>query len=90
MKVKMLMVLVASLLAVGCATNSDIEGLQTQISGIKISVVQITTDVQNAKAASAEALTKATAAEDAATRAALLAADTNIKLDTVFKNAMLK
>jgi murein lipoprotein len=77
-----LIAFVASL-AVGCATNSDIENLQTQIDGLKTSVAQASSDAASAQTAAADA-------KAAAERAAQYAQETNSKLDSMFKHSMMK
>ena len=91
MKLKMLTVLsLTTLLVTGCATNSDVKAIESQINELKLSVAQVSVDAQSAQASSAEALAKSSAAEEAANRAELFAKETNDKLNNVFKNAMLK
>ncbi len=80
---KLSMVAVVALLAVGCASTSDIENLQSQIDGLKTSVAQASADA-------ASASSQAAAAEAAANRAAQYAQDTNSKLDSMFKKSMMK
>ena len=80
---KVSMVTLAASLMVGCATNSDIENLQTQIDGLKTSVAQASSDAASASAAAADA-------KAAAERAAQYAQDTNSKLDNMFKKSMMK
>jgi len=80
---KISMIALAASLVVGCATNSDIENLQTQIDGLKTSVAQASSDAASANAA-------ATDAKAAAERAAQYAQDTNSKLDNMFKKSMMK
>ncbi len=77
-----LIAMVASL-AVGCATSSDVENLQTQIDGLKTSVAQASSDAAAAQSAAADA-------KAAAERAAQYAQDTNSKLDSMFKHSMQK
>jgi murein lipoprotein len=81
--IKVSMVALAASLMVGCATNSDIENLQTQIDGLKTSVAQASSDAASASAAAADA-------KAAAERAAQYAQDTNSKLDNMFKKSMMK
>ena len=81
--VKMSMIALAASLMVGCATNSDIENLQTQIDGLKTSVAQASSDAAAANAAASDA-------KAAAERAAQYAQDTNSKLDNMFKKSMMK
>ena len=77
------MIALAASLMVGCATNSDIENLQTQIDGLKTSVAQASSDAASAQTAAADA-------KAAAERAAKYAQDTNSKLDNMFKKSMMK
>jgi murein lipoprotein len=81
--VKVSMIALAASLMVGCATNSDIENLQTQIDGLKTSVAQASSDAAAANAAASDA-------KAAAERAAQYAQDTNSKLDNMFKKSMMK
>jgi len=80
---KLTMIAMVASLVVGCATNSDIENLQSQIDGLKTSVAQASSDAQSAQSAAQEA-------KDAANRAAQYAQDTNSKLDRMFKKSMMK
>lgn len=80
---KVSMIALAASLMVGCATNSDIENLQTQIDGLKTSVAQASSDAASAQSAAADA-------KAAAERAAQYAQDTNSKLDNMFKKSMMK
>jgi outer membrane murein-binding lipoprotein Lpp len=80
---KVSMIALAASLVVGCATNSDIENLQTQIDGLKTSVAQASSDAASAQASAADA-------KAAAERAAQLSQDTNSKLDSMFKRTMMK
>ena len=88
--IKLSMIALAASLVVGCATNGDIEGLQSQIDGLKTSVAQASSDAAAAQSAAADAASKAAAAESAANRAAQYAQDTNSKLDSMFKKSMMK
>lgn len=81
--IKVSMIALAASLVIGCATNSDIENLQTQIDGLKTSVAQASSDAASAQAA-------ATDAKASADRAAQYAQDTNSKLDNMFKKSMMK
>ncbi|MDD5266449.1 MAG: Lpp/OprI family alanine-zipper lipoprotein [Methylococcales bacterium] len=87
---KLSMIAMVASLVVGCATNGDIENLQSQIDGLKTSVAQASSDAQSAQSAAADAAAKASAAESAANRAAQYAQDTNSKLDNMFKKSMMK
>jgi murein lipoprotein len=88
--VKLSMIALAASLVVGCATNGDVENLQSQIDGLKTSVAQASSDAAAAMAAANDASAKAAAAETAANRAAQYAQDTNSKLDNMFKRSMMK
>ncbi|NOU21224.1 MAG: hypothetical protein HOO93_05445 [Methyloglobulus sp.] len=81
--IKVSMIALAASLVVGCATNSDIENLQTQIDGLKTSVAQASSDAASAQASAADA-------KAAAERAAQLSQDTNSKLDNMFHKSMMK
>ncbi|SJM95471.1 Lpp/OprI family alanine-zipper lipoprotein [Crenothrix polyspora] len=81
--VKLSMIALASSLVVGCATNSDIENLQSQIDGLKTSVTQASADASSAQAAASEA-------KDAANRAASASEEANRKLDKMFEHTMRK
>ena len=80
---KISMIALAASLVVGCATNSDIENLQTQVDGLKTSVAQASSDAAAANAS-------ATDAKAAAERAAQMSQDTNSKLDNMFNRSMRK
>jgi murein lipoprotein len=88
--VRLSMIALVASLAVGCATNGDIENLQSQIDGLKTSVAQASSDAAAAQSAANDASAKAAAAEAAANRAAQYAQDTNSKLDNMFKRSMMK
>ena len=87
---KLSMVALVASLVVGCATNGDIENLQSQVDGLKTSVAQASADAASAKSAADSASSQAAAAEAAANRAAQYAQDTNSKLDSMFKKSMMK
>lgn len=89
-KLKLLILLAVASLTVGCATNSDIENLQSQVDGLKVSVNQISTDLQTTTSITTEALTHALNAEKASIKALEVANEVNAKLDNVFKKAMVK
>lgn len=81
--IKLSMVVLAFSLVTACATNSDVENLQSQVNGLDSSVKQ-------ASATAADAAAKAGAAEAEANRAAQLSQDANDKLDKRFKRSMRK
>ncbi|SJM95470.1 Lpp/OprI family alanine-zipper lipoprotein [Crenothrix polyspora] len=81
--IKLSLIGMATSLVVGCATNSDIENLQSQIDGLKTSVTQASADASSAQAAASEA-------KDAANRAATASEEANRKLDRMFQKTMQK
>jgi murein lipoprotein len=81
--IKVSMIALAASTMVGCATNGDVENLQTQVDGLKTSVAQASSDAAAASAA-------ATDAKASADRAAQMAQDTNSKLDSMFTRSMRK
>ena len=81
--IKVSMIALAASTMVGCATNGDVENLQTQVDGLKTSVAQASSDAAAANAA-------ATDAKVSADRAAQMAQDTNSKLDSMFNRSMRK
>ena len=83
------LVIVAGL-AVGCASNSDIENLQGQINNLKTDVSSAKSAANAANTAATDAASRASAAEAAANRAAASAQETNSKLDRMFKSSMMK
>lgn len=80
---KLSVIALTAFLAVGCASTSDIDNLQTQINTMK-------SDVASAKDSASNAATRAEAAEAAAKRAADTADEVNTKLDRMFKHSMQK
>lgn len=88
--VRLSVVVLVAGLATGCATNKDIEGLQSQINTLKTQVSKASSDAAAANAAATDAAARAAAAESAANRAAAYAEDTNSKLDRMFKKSMMK
>lgn len=87
---KLSMVALTAGLAVGCASTSDIENLQSQIDDLNSKVSTASADAASAQTAAADAAAKAAAAEAAANRAASYAQDANSKLDRMFKKSMMK
>ena len=87
---KLTIVAMVASLAVGCASTSDIENLQTQVDDLKSSVSKASSDAASANSAASDAASRAAAAESAANRAASLAEETNSKLDRMFKKSMMK
>ncbi|HEY8037587.1 MAG TPA: Lpp/OprI family alanine-zipper lipoprotein [Methylobacter sp.] len=87
---KLSVIALAASLGAGCATNSDVENLQSQINGLDASIKQASADAASAQNTAADAAAKARAAETAANRAAQLSQDANRKLDTGFRRSMMK
>lgn len=91
---KLLSIKVAGIVAVsmlaGCASTSDVEGIQTQIDSLKVSAAQVATDATNARTTASVAAEKSTAAQIAADRAAQLSLAASAKLDKLFKQSQLK
>ncbi len=81
--IKIIMIALLTSLTIGCATNSDVENLQTQIDGLKTSVAQASSDAASAQTAAADA-------KVAADRAAQYAQEANSKLDRKFHRSMMK
>jgi murein lipoprotein len=77
-------------LVAACATTSDVENLQSQVSGLDTSIKQASADSASAQTIAADAAAKAQAAEVAANRAAQLSQDANDKMDKKFKRSMRK
>jgi hypothetical protein len=88
--IKLSMSVLAFSLVTACATNSDVENLQSQVNGLDSSVKQASADAASAQTTAADATAKAEAAETAANRAAQLSKDANDKLDRKFKRSMRK
>ena len=88
--IKLSMIVMVAGLVVGCATNSDIENLQSQIDGLKTSVAQASSDAQSAQSSASEASAHATAAEIASKQALSAINGINAKLDNLFHKAMIK
>jgi hypothetical protein len=88
--IKLSMIVLAFSLVTACATNSDVEDLQSQVNGLDGSVKQASADAASAQTTAADAAAKAGAAEVAANRAAQLSQDANNKLDRKFKRSMRK
>ena len=73
-----------------CATNSDVEMLQSQVNDLNSSAQKASSDAASAQTTANDAAARAMAAEAAANRAAELSEDTNSKLDKKFKKSMMK
>jgi outer membrane murein-binding lipoprotein Lpp len=76
-------IVLAVSLGAGCATNADVENLQSQVNDVDASVKQASADVASAQ-------DKAAAAEASANRAIELSQEANSKLDKNFKRSMRK
>ena len=77
-------------LMVGCATNSDIEKLQSQINALDNKTTQATAEAKRATEAANAASTSADAAAASARDAAYQAEAVNEKLDRMFQKSMQK
>lgn len=88
--IKLSMIALAVALVTGCATNSDVENLQSQVNSLDSSVKQASANAASAQSAAASAAAKAEAAEASANRAAQLSQETNSKLGGKFKRSMMK
>ena len=82
-------VLVASLFA-GCATNSDIANIQSQIDGLNVQVAQVSTDAQFASESAIKAQESSNSALKYAEAAAQLSHDAELKIDALFTQTMMK
>jgi outer membrane murein-binding lipoprotein Lpp len=89
-KLNMSLILVLFSLLVGCATTSDVENIQTQVTGLDTSIKQVSADAASAKSTAADAAAKSEAAEAAANRAAELSQEANNKLGNHFRRSMMK
>lgn len=76
-------IVLAVSLGAGCATNADVENLQSQVNDVDASVKQASADAASAQ-------TQAAAAEASANRATELSQEANSKLDKNFKRSMRK
>jgi murein lipoprotein len=88
--VKLSMIALASSLVVACATNTDIENLQSQINGLDASIKQASADSASAQATAADAAARAGAAEAAANRAAQFSKAANKKLGKKVNRSMMQ
>lgn len=87
---KKLMFIALAIGATACATNGDIETIQTQLDVIKPQVATAASDAASAKLWATEATTKSAAAEAAANKAVAELQRTNSLLDKLFKRASFK
>jgi len=88
--IKLLMITLTFSLITACASNSDVEDLQSQVNGLDASIKQASANSASAQATAADAAAKAGAAEAAANQAAQLSQDANRKLAKTFKRSMNK
>lgn len=87
---KKMLVILATVLATGCASTSDLEVLSARVTDLEGSVKVAVADSAEAKEAAAQAAIKATAAEAAANKAASYAQNVSEKLDRLFKKSSYK
>lgn len=88
--VKLSMIAMVASLAVGCASQGDLDALSARVDGLATSVAQASSDAASAKSAADAASAQAASAEAAANRAAQYAQETNSKLDAMFAKTMRK
>ena len=88
--IKLSMLTLAFSLVTACATNSDVENLQSQVDGLDASVKQASADSASARTQAASAAAQAESDEAAANRAAELSQEANNKLDEKFRKTMHK
>jgi len=84
------MIFTAVLMLTACATNSDIEGLQTQLDTISKTQSSITADLSNTKLSLATSNAQANAALSHSEKALASLKDINDKLDKLFLSSQLK
>lgn len=87
---KLSMIALAASLMIGCATQGDVDGIQSQIDNLNTSVSRASADASAALAAANDASSRAAAAEAAANRAAEEGRIANEKLDRYFAKIMRK
>jgi outer membrane murein-binding lipoprotein Lpp len=75
--------LVVALLVTGCATNSDVAKIQTQIDDLKPQIASIAKDSADAKASALKAF-------ESAEKATQLQEQISAKLNKIFKKAQQK
>lgn len=90
-------VVLGTSMMIGCASTSDLEGLQSQVGNLRSDVsdlkaqnVAISDKADQAARDANDAAANAAAATAAANRAADTAAETNQKLDRMLNKAMMK
>ncbi|MGZ4969565.1 MAG: Lpp/OprI family alanine-zipper lipoprotein [Methylobacter sp.] len=88
--IKFAMIVLAFSMLTACATNSDVENLQSQVNDLDASVKQASADAASAQAICADATTKSIAAKNAADRAARFSKKANVKLGKKLRKSMLK
>jgi len=69
----------------GCASSSDVDNLQAQIDGLKISVAQVVSVAAGAKSAARNAASSASAAEVEEKRASDISSNVSKRLDLQFR-----
>lgn len=88
--IKLAIITVALSMLAACASNSDVENLQSQVDGLDASVKQASANAASAQTSASAAAAQAEAAEIAANRAAELSQEANNKLDKRFSKSMRK
>jgi len=87
---KLLGILLVAVTITGCATNTDISNLQSQIDTLKIDVVSVSTVATAAKLAADNAAISATNASNAANTAEETMKLTSTKLNSLFNHTQYK
>ncbi len=83
-------IILATSLAIGCASTSDLEKLQKDVASLKRDTAAISAKADSAARDASAAAANAESATAAANRAADTAAETNHKLDRMLNKAMMK
>ena len=90
MKLLGILLVTAAVTLTGCATNSDITNLQSQIDTVRTDIIEVSTATTAAKLAAEQAATSATNAANSAILAEEASKLTNIKLNSLFNHFQYK
>ena len=80
---KFVIVALATLFTVGCASKSDLKSVQSQVDALKVNLADVKTTVNNAQVAANNAITSADKANNALE-------EIGDKLDRAFRKGALK
>lgn len=83
-------ILIFAVLLTGCATNSDVASIQSQVDALSVDVKAVQVSASDAKYASLKAKELADGATRWASIAEQSAKDTNAKLDSLFAYSQQK